>query len=203
MLSSCFKEDTSAPVITLSGNNDFTVIIGSEYTEPGFTARDNKDGDISYLVKVTDYPNTDLSGVYYVRYNVSDASGNQAKEITRIVYVSHNNVSLSNIYSAIGSCELSNVNNENYFISVEKEDQDKKTLYFKGFNNLPQENKITGTIVNKTGEIITIPSQTIQDTVYSGSGTINNTGSEIVLKIIKQSNTFKDSCNTNLVRDLR
>jgi hypothetical protein len=202
-LNSCFKEDNITPVITLKGDNTFTVIIGNEYIDPGFTAKDNKDGDITYLVKVTDYPNTDLSGVYYTKYNVSDASGNHAKEIIRTVFVSHNNISLSNIYSANGSCDFSYVNNENYFISVEKDESDSKTLYFKGFNNLSQENRIKAVIINNTGEILNIPSQTIQDTVYSGNGRVNNTGTEIMIDIIRESNAYKDSCNTTLVRDLR
>lgn len=203
LLSSCFKEDVTSPVISLSGETNFTVIIGDDYIDPGFKAKDNKDGDITYLVKVTDKPNTELTGIYYTRYNVSDASGNQAKEITRIVFVSHDNVSLSNIYSAQSSCNVTGVNNGNYFVSIEKDEQDKKIFYLKGYNNLSPENRIKTVIVNNTGQVLNIPQQTIQDTIYYGSGKINNTGSEIVLDIIRASNTFKDTCNTVLIRELR
>ncbi len=47
----CFLEplvvDTTPPVITLVGANPFTVNQGGTYTDPGATATDNVDGDLT------------------------------------------------------------------------------------------------------------------------------------------------------------
>lgn len=77
--------DTTPPVILLSGG---TVVLdcGDAYTEPGFTATDNCDGDLTGAVAV-DMPTITGPGTYTVRYNVSDAQGNPAAEVTRAVQV--------------------------------------------------------------------------------------------------------------------
>ncbi len=171
--------------------------------EPGFRATDKKDGDITYLVKSTGLPDPNVSGIYYVRYNVTDASGNHAKEMTRICFVSHNNISLSSIYEASETCSETSMNNENYFISIEKEDFNTNSIYLKGYNNLPQEKKIKAIIISNTGQLLTIPQQAIFDTIYSGTGKINISGTLVTLDIIKQYNIFKDSCTTILTRELQ
>ncbi len=203
LLSSCFKEDTSPPVISLYGDTKHTVIIGNDYIEPGFSASDNKDGDISYLVNVTELPQTEIAGIYNLIYNVSDASGNKAKEISRTVYVTHNNSTLSNIYSAHGLCAVSYVNNDNYFVAIESDNLNSKSMFLIGFNNLSQENKIKAVITDKTGELIDIPEQIIQDTLYYGTARVNSNGSEIILDINKKFNGSIDSCTTVLVREIR
>ena len=45
--------DTTAPVITLNGDAQITVEVGSTYTDLGATASDNYDGDISADISVT------------------------------------------------------------------------------------------------------------------------------------------------------
>ena len=80
--------DTTAPVISLSG--DETVYIGvglGNYTDAGATATDNLDGDITEDITTVNPVDTDTVGTYTVTYNVSDASGNAAKQVTRTVYV--------------------------------------------------------------------------------------------------------------------
>ena len=80
-------KDTTAPVITLNGNNPFTLSIDSTYTEPGFSAIDETDGDITVNVSTTNNINKNVVGTYYVKYNISDAAGNKATEATRTVLV--------------------------------------------------------------------------------------------------------------------
>lgn len=79
------REDTEAPVITLKGDNPMYLNIGVSYKEPGFTAIDNCDEDITDLVTVSGTVNT-TAGTYKVTYTVIDSSGNKA-EVTRTVYV--------------------------------------------------------------------------------------------------------------------
>ncbi len=79
--------DTTAPVITLLGATPFELLVGDTFTDPGATATDNVDGNISSIV-VASMVNTALVGSYTVTYNISDAAGNAATQLTRTVIVS-------------------------------------------------------------------------------------------------------------------
>ena len=88
----CFIEpllvDTTLPVITLLGSNPITVGQGTTYMDPGATASDNVDGDLtSSIVINTSAVNTAVPGNYPVTYNVSDVAGNAATQVTRTVNV--------------------------------------------------------------------------------------------------------------------
>lgn len=80
--------DTTAPIITLVGNAEIMIGVGDTFTDPGATALDNEDGDISANVVVTGTVDVNLAGSYTLAYNVSDAAGNAATEVTRSVTVS-------------------------------------------------------------------------------------------------------------------
>ena len=79
--------DTTAPVITLVGDAEITVEVGSTYTDLGATASDNYDGDITTDIVTVNNVDTSVIGSYTVTYNVSDSSGNAASEVTRTVSV--------------------------------------------------------------------------------------------------------------------
>ena len=84
---SCPEPDTTAPVITLSGANPQTVYQGSVYVDPGYTAQDNADGNITAQVVIAGEVDTAVIGTYTLTYNVTDSSGNQAAEVSRTVDV--------------------------------------------------------------------------------------------------------------------
>jgi hypothetical protein len=78
----------SAPTITLNGSATVTLMVGDTYTDPGYTANDDEDGDITADVVVDDSAvNTAVAGTYVVTYNVTDSDGNAATEVTRTVIV--------------------------------------------------------------------------------------------------------------------
>ena len=77
--------DTTAPVITLTGDAAVTVELGGTYTDAGATASDIS-GDI--VVTTTGTVDTDTLGTYTITYTASDASGNEATPVTRTVTVS-------------------------------------------------------------------------------------------------------------------
>ena len=79
--------DTTAPVITLLGDNPMTIEVGSTFTNPGATALDVGDGDLTSSIVVTGSVDTSTLGTYTLTYNVSDASGNVADPVTRTVNV--------------------------------------------------------------------------------------------------------------------
>lgn len=82
---SCKKDDTGAPVITLAGSGSMELSLGDTYTELGATATDEEDGDITPTVTGT--VNTDKVGEYTVTYTATDAAGNEATAVTRTVKV--------------------------------------------------------------------------------------------------------------------
>ena len=79
--------DTTVPVITLTGESTVTIEVGSIYTDAGATALDNYDGDITSSIVTVNPVDTAVVGVYTVTYNVTDANGNVAVEVTRTVNV--------------------------------------------------------------------------------------------------------------------
>lgn len=80
-------EDTVAPVITLNGAAQMSVIQNQTFTDPGAQATDNVDGNISNQIMVTGSVDTTTLGTYTLRYNVQDAAGNPATEVVRNVEV--------------------------------------------------------------------------------------------------------------------
>ena len=84
----CKKDgDTEAPVITLAGSNPYILLnIGDSYVEPGFSAKDNKDGTITTKVTTTTDLNKDSAGTYQMNYYVTDAAGNSGSA-SRVVIV--------------------------------------------------------------------------------------------------------------------
>ena len=79
--------DTEPPVFTLIGSNPFTVNQGDTYTDPGATAYDNVDGDLTSSIVVSGTVDTSTPGTYYINYNVTDSAGNAANQATRTVVV--------------------------------------------------------------------------------------------------------------------
>jgi len=79
--------DLSVPVITLVGNTSMTLNLNASFTEPGYTATDNVDGDITSNVVVTGTVNTANVGTYTISYAVADSAGNSAVGQTRQVTV--------------------------------------------------------------------------------------------------------------------
>ena len=67
--------DEEKPTIKLNGKDEITLVQGIEYKEPGFTAEDNYDGDITSKVIVTNNIKDEI-GEYEVIYTVKDSSGN-------------------------------------------------------------------------------------------------------------------------------
>ncbi|MBI5222058.1 MAG: DUF5011 domain-containing protein [Candidatus Magasanikbacteria bacterium] len=76
--------DTTAPVITLTGDAEVTLTVGGTYTELGATAVDAVDG--SAVVQTTGSVDTAVIGDYTITYTATDVANNTATA-TRIVHV--------------------------------------------------------------------------------------------------------------------
>jgi len=80
--------DTLPPVIQLLGDAVMDVECGADFNDPGATAFDNVDLDLSNQVVITgDTVDTATPGTYQLFYNVSDSAGNEALTQVRTVNV--------------------------------------------------------------------------------------------------------------------
>ena len=77
--------DTTAPVITLLGDASVTLTVGETYLDDGATASDDTDGDLTTSIVTVNGVDTSAAGSYTVTYNVSDAAGNAATQVSRTV----------------------------------------------------------------------------------------------------------------------
>jgi hypothetical protein len=81
------QSDVTPPVITRTGAATVQVECKAVYTDAGATASDNADGNITNKIVTVNPVNTSVLGSYTVTYNVTDAAGNAAAQITRTVTV--------------------------------------------------------------------------------------------------------------------
>ncbi len=79
--------DNIAPEIELKGASALTVTVHTVYDDPGATALDNYDGDITSLIEKTSTVDMTSLGSYTVTYNVTDGAGNTAIPVQRSVKV--------------------------------------------------------------------------------------------------------------------
>jgi hypothetical protein len=68
--------DTTLPVVTLTGGAAMELAVGDTFTDPGATASDDIDGDITASIAVTGTVDTATAGSYTLTYTATDAAGN-------------------------------------------------------------------------------------------------------------------------------
>ena len=78
--------DYEDPSISLNGDYWVNVKLGEEFVDPGFTAFDEVDGDITGSVIVEGSVDTTVEGLHKITYRAQDAAGNRSN-VTIYVYV--------------------------------------------------------------------------------------------------------------------
>ena len=78
--------DNIPPVITLIGETTIEIFRNTNFTDPGATAYDENDGDLSSSIETTGNVLVNTNGEYIITYTVNDAAGNTA-HVERIVIV--------------------------------------------------------------------------------------------------------------------
>lgn len=156
LITSCTKDDTDAPVITLLGTDPAVVTLGGTYTDAGATADDAQDGDLTSSI-VSDYsatnPNVNLKGTYTITYTVSDADGNTGTA-KRTVNVVNALESMVGAYTATGTFDGAA---DSYADNITTSSTTNNRILFNKFCFY------TNAIVyaNISGSAITIPSQDV------------------------------------------
>ena len=72
--------------LELQGSTSIDLIVGSTYTEPGYKAYDNDEGDLTDKVVVEGTVDTNKKGIYIIKYTITNSIGVQ-KTLKRIVNV--------------------------------------------------------------------------------------------------------------------
>ena len=79
-------QDTTNPIITLTGDSNFTHNLNTAWVDPGYNANDTLDGNLTSSVSISGAVDVNTTGTYILNYSVSDIAGNQA-DINRTVNV--------------------------------------------------------------------------------------------------------------------
>lgn len=194
-MTGCSEDDTTAPVITVLGDNPTVSLLNVTYVDAGATATDDKDGNLTSSIVTTNEVNSTTAGSYQVNYSVSDAAGNAAIE-SRDVYV----VNLTGTYSVVDECPPSAPTNYSDVLTV----SGGTNINWAKFANY-QNGSVNGTI---SGSTVTVPSQTVAcgapgsvaNRTFSGTGTLsfslsgNNIVRKIVLPYTEVTNGTTTSC---------
>lgn len=86
-------DDPVPPVLKIKGGQRISLYVGQKYKEPGYTATDNCDGDLTGSVTIDGMVDTEKTGSYTLVYTVKDAYNNTAS-VTRKVTVKEKVTSL-------------------------------------------------------------------------------------------------------------
>lgn len=76
--------DITPPVITLVGGEAVTTGAGIPFQDPGYSALDDFDGDLSDAITVEGEVNVMVPGEYQLKYTVRDRRGNESQAVRRV-----------------------------------------------------------------------------------------------------------------------
>lgn len=76
------------PVISLQGTAGMSIALNANFIDPGATATDAEDGDLSNQIEVAGAVDSAEPGTYTLTYGVTDSVGNRAVPVSRQVTVS-------------------------------------------------------------------------------------------------------------------
>lgn len=95
--------DKEKPEIKLNGSSSITINIGDNFTDPGATATDKKDGDLTSKIVVTGKVDTSKAGTYKITYTVEDSAKNKASVTRTVVVKASGNSGNNNTDNNIGN----------------------------------------------------------------------------------------------------
>lgn len=125
------KQDQEKPSITLKGGQTITILKGQTYQEPGYSAQDNCDGDLTSQVEIENNLNINQNGTYTITYRVKDSSGNETS-IQRTVRVITTDPAKNQVYLTFddGPSYLTS-----QILDILKEENVQATFFINNFND--------------------------------------------------------------------
>jgi hypothetical protein len=194
------QTDFTPPVITLKGEEYVTLSRNSSFEDPGATAIDNVDGDISNRIQVSGTIDSTKFGLYNLVYTVSDRAGNQAVPVVRNVEVVFGRDDFLGTYDVNpeeGCSPGFQINSPQTLTAGDAADQ----LVFNDFLPL-----VGGSVLATVkGFDVTLEPTTLQTFFnISGSGTMNTDGKTLIMNItIENTIPFVGSTETCTVTYLK
>ena len=110
-----YEYDYEAPNLYLYDLEEMELEVGKEYLEPGFSAYDATDGNLTDRVEVSGNVDSSKAGEYILVYKVKDNNGNSTTKVRKIKYVDNNTNNENN------NNENNNNGEENNNIAIDKE----------------------------------------------------------------------------------
>ena len=181
VFSSCGKKKTP-PELTLLGDAIMDLCLGDSLVDPGIQSIDAYDVDISDLIDITSNLDNGTVGSYTITYTSTDENGN-VSTVERTINVGICVSSLLSTYNVNHDCQLIGqdiINDSQTLIQGNSTNE----FIIDNFNAFISQ--ISGTI---DGNVVTIPQNVFSvgqfplsiDVTLSGTGSINDTGDEIVI----------------------
>jgi hypothetical protein len=173
LITSCNKEDTTAPVVTLTGAASQTISLQGTYTEMNATAEDDEDGAITPTVSGA--VNVNQTGVYTITYTATDAAGNVGTA-TREVTVVNDADGMTGTYT----CTITGSPDYTYTQSIAASQTLNNRIIFGKFGDYTGNTSIYANVIATT---VDLPSQTAvavgnpsSDRTFAGSGSTTSNG---------------------------
>lgn len=180
---SCQKADKNKPEIQLNGSESMEISRGETISDPGATASDKQDGDLTSKI-VSDWSdkvNKDATGDYTVTYTVQDKKGNKVST-TRKVKVKMGSASYFGTYTTTYQVVGGGASTVTCYI-VAGDNSDQFTVnYYLGTGGIPFKVNISGVFGTDFNIVPTSGS-----VVLTGSGYSENNGTKIVLNMKQNS----------------
>ena len=181
VFSSCGKKKTP-PELTLLGDAIMDLCLGDSLVDPGIQSIDAYDVDISDLIDITSNLDNGTVGSYTITYTSTDENGN-VSTVERTINVGICVSSLLSTYNVNHDCQLIGQDIINDSQSIIQGNSTNEFI-IDNFNAFISQ--ISGTI---DGNLVTIPQNVFSvgqfplsiDVTLSGTGSINDTGNEIVI----------------------
>lgn len=181
VFSSCGKKKTP-PELTLLGDAIMDLCLGDSLVDPGIQSIDAYDVDISDLIDITSNLDNGTVGSYTITYTSIDENGN-VSTVERTINVGICVSSLLSTYNVNHDCQLIGQDIINDSQSIIQGNSTNEFI-IDNFNAFISQ--ISGTI---DGNVVTIPQNVFSvgqfplsiDVTLSGTGSINDTGDEIVI----------------------
>ncbi|MDO8661438.1 MAG: DUF5011 domain-containing protein [Candidatus Woesearchaeota archaeon] len=176
-IAGCKKDDTTPPAVSLLGSSSITASLQGSLSDPGASADDDEDGDISSSV-TSDWsstnPNLNLKGTYTITYSVSDAAGNTGTATRTVVVVNDADSRTGTYNCTIVSPAWA------YTQTITASTTKNNRILFSKFGDYDNN---TGIYADVTGSTVDLPSQTAVNVgtpattrTFAGTGTTNTSG---------------------------
>ena len=149
----CKKDDSTPPVVSLTGDAAESSILNAAWTDKGATATDDKDGEVT--VSVAGTVDKDKAGDYKITYTATDAAGNEGTAV-RTVTVYNEAKTLAGDYDVSEDCGTGTI--DTYTQTVTFSTTVNKEIHFNKFGNYKDNVNIYANL--KTSTTLDLPAQT-------------------------------------------